>query len=105
MLTSWKKTQSLAITLEERLESLVLDNPYVKAARGTLRDAVNNTAMECIAPTLRRHKNWFDNNCEEITPLLEGKHRAYTDHLYDPLSTAKKDALRNTRSHIQQILH
>ncbi len=58
----------------------------------------------CLGPTLRRHKGWFDENCEEITRLLEDKRHAYKAHQDDPLSTAKKDPLRNKRSTIQQKL-
>ncbi len=41
--------QSLASTLEKRLETL--DNLNVEASWGTLRDFVYSTAMECLGPT------------------------------------------------------
>ncbi len=80
------------------------DNLNVEAAWGTLRNAVYSTAMEYLVPTLRRHKDWFHENCEEIRQLLEAKRLAYKAHLDDPLSAAKKDTLRSKRSTIQQKL-
>ena len=93
--------QEEAATLEERLESIVLDDQDVEAARGALRETVYNTAMECLGPTSKRHNDWFDENCAEIRQLLENRRRGYKAHLDDPISTAKKDALRNMRSTIQ----
>ena len=93
--------QSFIAALEKRLESLVLDDQDVEAAWGALRETVYNTAMECLGPNSRKHKDWFDENCVEITQLLENKRRAYKAHLDDPASTAKKVALRNMRSTIQ----
>ena len=97
--------QSFAATLEKHLESIVLDDQDVEAAWGMLCDTIYNTAMECLGLTSRRHKEWFDENCAEITQLLENKRGAYKAHLDNPTSTAKKDALRNMRRTIQLKLH
>ena len=96
--------QYFADILEERLKSTVLDDRDVEAAWSTLRTTVYNTAFECLGPSIRIHKDWFDENCAEITQLLEDKHRAHKAHIDDPTSTAKKDALRNARSTVQQKL-
>lgn len=97
-------SQSFADTLEERLNTTVLDDHDVEAAWSTLRETVYNTAFECLGPSTRKHKDWFDENCAEITQLLEDKRRAYKAHIDDPTSTAKKDALRSARSTVQQKL-
>lgn len=91
-------SQYFADTLDERLNSIVLDYHDVEAAWSTLRNTVYNTAFECQGPSTRKHKDWFDENCAEITQLLEDMHRAYKAHLDDPTSTTKKNALRNARS-------
>ena len=78
----------------------MLDDHDVEAAWGALHETVYNAAMECLGPS-RRHKDWFDKNCAEITQLLENKHHAYKAHFDNPTSTAKKDTLRNMRSTIQ----
>ena len=97
-------SQSFAKTLEERLKTTVLDDHNMEAAWSTLREAVYNTAFESLGPSIRVHKDWFDENCTEIMQLLEDKRLAYKNHLDDPSSTAKKDTLRNARSIVQQKL-
>ncbi|XP_076470635.1 uncharacterized protein LOC143300678 [Babylonia areolata] len=93
--------QNFADTLEERLESTVLDNQNVEAAWGALHETVYNTAMECLRPSARKHKDWFDENCTEIKQLLEVKRQAYRAHIEDPKSQSKKDILKSARSTIQ----
>ena len=96
--------QSFADTLEERLDSTVLEGQDVETAWAKLRETVYNTAMECLGPTTRKQKDWFDENCTEIKQLLDEKHRAYKAHLDDPKSASKKDTLRNVKSTIQAKL-
>ena len=93
--------QTLTDTLKERLDAVTLDSQDVESAWAALREIVYNTAMECLGPTTRKHKDWFDENSTEIMQLLEDKHRAYRAHIDDPKSTVKKDVLRNIRSTIQ----
>ena len=96
--------QSFADTLDERLEPTTLDTHDVDAAWDTLREAVYNTATECLGLCTRKHKDWFDENCSEIKQLLEEKNHTYKAHVNDPKSRAKSDALRSIRSTIQQKL-
>ena len=93
-------SHSFADTLGERLNTTVLDDHDVEAAWSTL----HKTAFKCLGPSTRKHKDWFDENCTEITQLLEDKRRAYKAHIDDPNSTARKDALRNACSTVQQKL-
>ena len=93
-----------ADTLEQRLDSCVLEGQDVETAWDALRETVYDTAMECLGPTIRKHKDWFDENYTEIKQLLEEKHRAHRAHLDDPKSASKKDTLRNVRSTIQAKL-
>ena len=73
----------------------------VEAAWAKLCKMVYAIAMDCLGPTARKHKDWFDENCTEIQQLLVEKGRVYRGHIADPKSTAKKDALRNVHSNIQ----
>lgn len=93
--------QSFADTLEKRLDSTVLEGQDVETAWAALRETLYNTAMECLGPASRKHKDWFDENCTEIQQLLEEKRRAHKAHLDDPKSISKKDTLRIVRSNIQ----
>ena len=93
--------KSLMDNLEERLGKLSLDTMDVETAWASLRDTVHSTALECLGPTTRKHKDWFDENSSEIRDLLEKKHQAYRAHVDDPRNPTKKDALKRTRSAVQ----
>ena len=69
----------------------------MEAAWITFRD----TAMECLGPSTRRHREWFDENHAEIMDLIGKKCAAHLAHLHDPYCTTKKDALRSICSTIQ----
>ena len=65
--------QSLTNTLEECLDATMLDNQDVESAWAALHETVYNTAMECLGPTIRKHKDWFDENSTEIMQMLRGQ--------------------------------
>ena len=73
----------------------------MEAAWTSLRDTVYRTAMECLGPPTRRHRDWFDENHAEIMDLIGKKRAAHLAHLHDPQSTPKKDALKSIRSSVQ----
>ena len=70
----------------------------MESAWPVLHETVYNTAMECLGPTTRKHKDLFEENSTEIIQLLEDKCHAYRAHLDDPKSTAKKE---HTEKHLQ----
>ena len=84
--------QCFVDNLEARLESTPLDSQNVEADWATLRELVYNTATEILGPSTRKHKDWFDENCDEIKQLLDEKHRLHQAYLSSPKSTSKKDA-------------
>ncbi|XP_062606582.1 uncharacterized protein LOC134268358 [Saccostrea cucullata] len=51
-------SQYFADTLEERLNSTVLDDHDVETAWNTLRNTVYNTAFEYLGPSTRKHKDY-----------------------------------------------
>ena len=69
--------QCFVDNLEARLESTPLDSQNVEADWATLRELVYNTATEILGPSSRKHKDWFDENCDEIKQLLDEKHRLH----------------------------
>ena len=79
-------------------------NLDVETAWSTLRETVYNTAYECLGPSVKKHKDWFDENCSEISQLLDQKQSAHKALLDDPSSAAKKQALSLARKTIQQKL-
>ena len=52
-------------------------------------------------PSVKKHKDWFDENCSEISQLLDEKQSARKALLDDLSSAAKKQAQRKS---IQQRL-
>ena len=90
--------------LEVRLESTPLDSQNVEADWATLRELVYNTATEILGPSTRKHKDWFDKNCDEIKQLLDETHRLHQAYLSSPKSTSKKDAYNTIRKTVQQKL-
>ena len=76
--------------LEVRLESTPLDSQNVEADWATHRELVYNTATEILGPSTRKHKDWFDENCDEIKQLLDEKQRINQAYLSSPMSTSKK---------------
>ena len=61
--------QFLTNTLKECLDATMLDNQDVESAWAVLHETMYNTAMECLGPTTRKHKDWFDENSTEIMQL------------------------------------
>ena len=96
--------QLLIDSLDKQLESVSLENQNVETAWSTLRETVYNTAYECLGPSVKKHKDWFDENCSEISQLLDEKQKAHKALLDDPSSAAKKQALNLIRKTIQQRL-
>ena len=96
--------QSFVNTLEERLESTPPENQNVEADWASLRELIYSTATEILGPQSRKHKDWFDENCEDIKQLLDEKHHLHQAYLSNPKSTTKRDAFNNIRRTVQQRL-
>ncbi|CAI9724935.1 Hypothetical predicted protein [Octopus vulgaris] len=91
-------------TLEQCLDPIVLQGKDIEETWAALGVTLYDTAMECLGPSTKKHKEWFDENCVEIKQLLDEKHRVYKAHLTDPKSVSKKDRLQIVRSKIQTKL-
>ena len=55
-------------------------------------NAVHSSAFDTLGHTSRKHRDWFDENDEEIRGLLEEKHRLHKAHQDDSNSVSKKEA-------------
>ena len=93
--------QSFVEALDEQFDAILLDEQNMKAAWITLQDTIYCTAMECLGPSTRRHRDWFDENDAEVMDLIRKKHIAHLAHLHNPQFTTKKDALRSMHNTIQ----
>lgn len=76
----------------------------MEADWAALRELVYDTATEILGLSSRKHKDWFDENSEDIKQLLNKKHRLHQAYLNNPSSTSKKDAYKNVCRLVQQRL-
>ena len=97
--------QSFVEALDERLDTILLNKLDVEAVWITLWDIVYSTAMECLGPSTRRHKDWFEENHVKIMDIIGKKCAPNMLHLHDTQCTTKKDALRSICSTVQLKLH
>ena len=93
--------QSFVEALNERLDNILLDVQGVEVAWITLQDTVYSTAMECLGPSTRRHRDWFDENHAKIIDLIVKKFADHFAYLHDSQCTTKKDVLRSISSTVQ----
>ena len=92
----------LTETLEERAQHIqISDN--VEESWESFRNTVYAAAYETLGPTKRKNQDWFDENDEEVTKLLEEKHRLHRA-LINNKSPSNQAAFNNIRSTVQHIL-
>ena len=72
-----------------------LDN--VEADWARLRDAVYAAALDVVAPTTRKHLDWFDDNNSQIQTLPEEKHRIHRAFLNDLTSPPQEGSLKRSK--------
>ena len=71
----------------------------VEPVWAALRGTVYNTATESLGPSTREHKDWFDENAEDIQYLLDEKNRFHKVHL----SVPRKDAFNTIQIKLHQM--
>ena len=64
-------------TWEVHLESTPLDSWNVETDWMTPGQLVYTTVTEILGPSVRKHKDWFDENCSDIRQLIDEKHNLY----------------------------
>ena len=70
----------------------------------SFRDAVYKAASETLGKPTRKHRDWFDENCEEIGKLLKEKHSLMRAHTSDPDSIPKHEAYKRMRNIVKDKL-
>ena len=74
----------------------------ISAYAPTLTNVVNETAKSVLGPKHRIHQDWFDDNDEQITQLLEEKKSAFISWQNDHSSQAKKDRYKHLKKQAQR---
>ncbi|GFS20259.1 craniofacial development protein 2 [Elysia marginata] len=94
--------EELVDSLDEKCKHIeITDN--IEETWSRFRDTVYGAASETLSFNKRKHQDWFDENKEEITRMLEEKNRLYRAYLNDK-SPSRKAALDNTRNTVQRKL-
>ena len=89
--------QSFVEALDERLGAIFFYEQDVEAAWITLRDTIYCTDIECLGPSTRRHRDWFDESHVEIMDLIGKKRADHLAHLHAHLQHCSAQAVRNAR--------
>ena len=68
------------------------------------KNVVNETAKSVLGPKQRTHQDWFDDNDEQTTQLLQEKNSAFITWQNDHSSQAKKDRYKHLKKQAQRKL-
>ena len=71
---------------------------------GRFATKLTSEARTILGSTLRKHKDWFQENNTEITSLLKIMNQAHIDCLRHPTSPALRQRFKDLRSQAQNLL-
>ena len=97
-------TDNLISSLNDKLANHHFGSASVEEEWASLRDLVHASSLEQLGPASKKHKDWFDENEEQIKSLLEDKHRLHLAHQNDLKSDARKAAFTDCRRKVQSQL-
>ena len=89
------KRQAFINDICSRLDAMELTSDDPEENWTVFRDTVHSSAMYSLGPVSRKHRDWFDENEEEIQGLLEGKYQKHKAYLSDTSSVSNKAAYSN----------
>ena len=69
------KRQAFISDICSRLDAIELRSDDPEENWTVFRDTVHSSAIDSLGPVSRKHKDWFDENDEEIQGLLEKKYQ------------------------------
>ena len=82
------KRQAFINDICSRLDVMELRSDDKEENWTVFRDTVHASAMDSLGPVSRKHRDWFDENDEEIQGLLEDKHQKHKAYLSDTSSVS-----------------
>ena len=96
--------ESLTNAIDSKLSSLSSISMDIESDWAAFRDSVYSAAKDEIGVARRKHRDWFDENNENIQCLLQEKHKHHKALLNDPKSERKKALYVNSRKTVQREL-
>ncbi|XP_076029805.1 uncharacterized protein LOC143018332 [Oratosquilla oratoria] len=85
-------------------QDLPAREPSIDAEWTNIRDAINEAARTVIGYQSKQHQDWFDDNDENIKPLINAKRKARLALDQDPNSQSKKAKYAQAKSQCQARL-
>ena len=96
--------ESLTNAIDSKLSSLSSISMDIESDWAAFRDSVYSAAKDEIGVARRKHRDWFDENNENIQCLSQEKHKHHKALLSDPKSERKKALYVNSRKTVQREL-
>ena len=95
----------LQSNLQSKLEATDYPtDPCPETLWATLKTAILQSSVEVLGFSMKKNKNWFDENDQEIQQLLGRKKSVHQAHLAQPSYPVKKVAFRAACSNLQRKL-
>ena len=93
----------LAKALNDKLASCDTSGD-IESSWKSLRDCIYETSSEVLGFVKRKHKDWFDENDQEIQHMLQAMHTAHKAWISDKNSSAKKQLYLTAKRESQRRL-
>ena len=90
--------------LDENLRAGAPMSEDISTNWGQFKTIVTDTAKTILGPKKRVHQDWFDENDDQISQLLQEKNKAYMEWQNDFNSTSKADRFRTLKVRAQRQL-
>ena len=90
--------------LAARFNNIPSDSASIELSWSTFKTTVRQAAEETLGFKVKKHQDWFANNTEEITDLIEQKKKAHDAYLKHPQSETLKQRFQTLRRSVQQRL-
>ena len=96
--------EALQRSLQESLSNIEQEHDGMEEEWRSFQEAVYSAAADTLGFVKRKHRDWFDENEEDIKKLTDKLHKAHKDHLDNKTRSKKKQDYQQVRQLLQQKL-
>lgn len=83
---------------------LIPENADVESVWSTLKNVIFESSCEILGYVKRKHRDWFDSNDPNISPLLDNMHKCHHQWMLDKDNVAKRDKFKKAKNACQSQL-